>query len=524
MQLDCLIKNATVFDGNSIDEQRLDVGISGERIAYVGDGLSSSSGKEIVEAHGLYLCPGFIDTHASTGLGYMLPHAGDNKLYQGVTTEIIGNCGSSTAPIGELLLPTMAALADQIGFRFSWRSLRDWLELIEAHGLPFNSGTLIGHNTLRTGICADAQTATPNEILQMGDLLEQALQDGALGLSTGLVYAPGSFAETSEIIDLATVVARYGGNYASHIRNERESLEDSIEEAIEIGRRASVPVLVSHLKAAEKPNWGKIPRVIETIEAARAQGIKITFEVYPYTAVSTKLRTFLPKESLSDGLERMVSKLKRPDWRERCIAWLESRQTDFATMVLITESVSGGRGRSIQEIAEQEKRRPAEMLVDILIRDPEAWIVYHCISEADMEAALLWPASIVCSDSWSYPVNAPDPIGDPHPRTYGAFTRFLEKYAIRNQIIPFGLAVKKISSFASDFLGLANRGRIREGNFADLTLLDPTKVKELATFEKPRQFSEGTEFVWVNGTKMIERGALLNALPGKVVKRGQHVG
>ncbi|RMI06651.1 MAG: D-aminoacylase [Calditrichaeota bacterium] len=519
MMLDYLIRKATVFDGEQIAPRQVDVGVAGDTIAHVGEPLTRSAAHRVIEAQGRFLCPGFIDTHASTGLGYMMPHAGDNKLYQGVTTEIIGNCGTSTAPIGELLVPTMERLAAQIGFTFNWRTLGEWFARVENHGLPFNSGTFVGHSTLRGGTCRDAQQVTRREIDQMIALLDQAMQEGALGLSTGLVYAPGSFATTGEIIELARVASQYGGIYVSHIRDERQDLEASIEEAIEIGRQAELPVLVSHLKAAERPNWGKIPRVIAMIEEARRRGVRITFEVYPYAAVSTKLRTFIPKAIMSNGVEGMVERLRTEEWRRRSVEWLEQRGTDYAAMVLITESLPHSRGRSIQEVAEMRQQHPAQAVVDVLLADPDAWIVYHCMAQEDVDAAVLWPHSIICSDSWSYPVNAPRQIGDPHPRTYGAFTRFLERYALREERLPFGEAIRKITALPADWLGLPRRGRIARGNFADLVLLDPARVREKATFDNPRRFSEGTEYVWVNGTLMLEQGELQEHLPGRILRR-----
>ena len=521
--LDYLITGATIYDGVSVEPKQGVVGIRGETIAYVGPSPGASAAERVIDAAGCYLCPGFIDTHASTGLGYRFPHAGDNKLFQGVTTEIIGNCGTSTGPVGERLVPTMQRLADEIGFVFDWRTLGEWFGHVEAYGLPFNIGTFVGHSTLRGGVCTDVQQVARREIEAMGALLDQAMRDGALGLSTGLVYAPGSFAETAEIIDLATVAARHGGIYVSHIRDERQDLEASIDEAIEIGRRAGLPVLVSHLKAAERPNWGKIPGVIDRIEAARTDGVAITFEVYPYTAASTKLRTFIPKATLSDGVGGMVEKLRAEAWRQQSIRWLHKRGTDFDAMVLITESVPGARGRSIQHVAQVRNQDPASMVVDILLQDPDAWIIYHCMAEDDMDAAILWNDSIIGSDSWSYPVNAPRQIGHPHPRTYGAFTRFLERYALAQPRIPFGHAVRKITSYPARWLKLPRRGCIAEGYFADLVVLDPANVREKATFADPRQFSEGTEYVWVNGTLMLEQGRLADEKPGRVVRLGKSV-
>ena len=473
---------------------------------------------------GVFLCPGFIDTHASTGLGYMLPKAGDNKLFQGVTTEIIGNCGTSSGPIGPLLVDTMFELAESIGFEFTWRSLGDWFEQVESYGLPFNIGTFVGHSTLRAGLVKDHQQVKETDIDAMCQLLEEACGSGALGVSTGLVYAPGSFADTAEIIRLAKVAARHGGIYVSHIRDERQDLEASIEETLRIGHDARLPILVSHLKAAEKPNWGKIPRVIEMIEAARREGLTINFEVYPYTAVSTKLRTFIPKATLADGVRGMVERLKNETWRRQSMDWLVRRGTDFSAMMLIGESLPGVRGRDIADVAREHGKEPAAMVVDLLLADPDAWIVYHCISEDDMDAAVLWPDAIVCSDSWSHPINAPKQFGDPHPRTFGAFTRFLERYALQQQRLPFGEAVRKITSLPAEWLRLTDRGRIAQGVFADLVLLRPEEVKEKATFTEPRQYSEGTDKVWVNGTLMLDQGEVLRRMPGHVIRRPTVVG
>jgi N-acyl-D-amino-acid deacylase len=413
----------------------------------------------------------------------------------------------------------MQKLATQIGFDFNWRTLAQWFAQIEDYGLPLNMGTLVGHNALRAGACEDAEAITPAELDQICGALQQALADGALGMSTGLVYTPGSFADTGEIIELAKAVAKVDGCYVSHIRNERENLQDAIDEAIEIGRQAGVRVLVSHLKAAEKPNWGKLPKVIETIESARENGVRITFEVYPYTAVSTKLSTFIPKDALNEGPARLPKKLKTPEWRKRCVEWLAFRKTDYEAMILITESLPGARAKTIKEVAARRGLSPADAVVDVLISDPDAWIVYHCISESDMDTAILWPNSIVCSDSWSYPVNAPNRIGDPHPRTFGAFSRFLERYVFKTQRITFGQAVCKISSCAADWLGINHRGRIAPGCYGDVLLLDPKNVAEKATFKNPRQFSAGTDYLWVNGTMMIRRRELLEHLPGKVIRR-----
>ncbi len=518
MKLDVHIAGATVFDGVREEARRLDVGFRGEQIAYVGEPLHGPAAECRIDGRGLFLTPGFIDTHASTGLGYRLPNAADHKLFQGVTTEITGNCGTSTAPVGPLLETTMERLAGEIGFTFDWRGFGEWLSLVEEHGLQFNVGSLVGHATLRAGVVRDARQVSAEEIGEMAALLDQAAAEGGLGLSTGLVYAPGSFASTEELIELARIVARHGGIYASHIRDEREDLEKSIDEAIRIGHEAALPILVSHLKAAERPNWGKIPGILERLEAARAAGCEINFEVYPYAAVSTKLRTFIPKVMMAGGVRGMVKRLRSEDGRRHTVDHLLSRGTDFSAMRLITESLPGSRGASIEEVASTRGLPAAEIAVDLLLADPDAWIVYHCISEQDLDAAVLWPDSIVCSDSWSHPVNAPHQFGDPHPRTYGAFTRFLERWALTGRLA-FGHAVRKITSLPARWLGLERRGCIAEGFYADLVLLDPSRLRERATYQQPRQMSEGTVRVWVNGTPVLEDGEILPVMPGRALRR-----
>ena len=518
MKLDVLIEGADVYDGLGGEPRKVAVGIAGDRIAFVGEKPANVDAAEVVDGSGRMLCPGFIDTHASTGLGYMLPKAGDNKLFQGVTTEISGNCGTSSGPIGPLLVSTMEKLAEEIGFDFTWRDIGTWLGQVEEYGLPFNIGTYIGHSTLRAGRVKDHQQVEDADIRVMVADLDQACAEGGLGLSTGLVYAPGSFATTGEIIELAKAAKARGGIYVSHIRDERQDLEESVEEAIEIGRVADLPVLISHLKAAEKPNWGKLPGVIEQVEAARAEGAPLNFEVYPYTAVSTKLRTFIPKKSLQEGVAGMVRWLGTEEGRGESEHFLVNRGTDFAAMILIGESIPGARNTSIAELASRHGRTPQAMAVDLLLADPDAWIVYHCLDEADLDVAVAWHSAVICSDSWSHPVNAPNQFGDPHPRTFGAFTRFLELWPLAGRM-EMGEAIRRITSLPADTLGLPEIGRIAEGAMADLVLLDPDRVRELATFENPRQLSEGTDSVWVSGVRMLHEGTIADAMPGRVIRR-----
>ena len=520
MILDTLITGAEVYDGQHTEPQRVSVGIVGRHIAWVGEAPVGHAARQTVHAPGTVLCPGFIDAHASTGLGYMLPNAADHKLYQGVTTEVIGNCGTSNAPIGPHLLAAAEREASGIGAPLRWRGMGEWLDQLDAHGLPINVATHIGHSTLRasTGAWQTMLSSTQQE--ELVALLSEGMVAGALGMSTGLIYPPGSLSTTGELIALAKIVSAVGGVYVSHIRDERHGLEDAIEEALTIGRQAGLPTIISHLKAAERANWGKIPGVLARLERERASGQAVTVTAYPYTAVSTRLRAFLPTAILQDGVSGMGVRLKTPEGRAAAITHLQARGTDFAALTLITESLPGGQGRSISILAQHRREAPADTAIAVLLSDPEAWIVYHCIDEADMDAALLWPDAIVCSDSWSYPVNAANPVGNPHPRTYGAFTEFLEKYALSRPRLSLGAAVRKMTSLPADWLGLPDRGRIALGAAADLVLLTPDRVHACATYNNPRQFSEGTEQVWVNGVAMLdEEGHIRPMLPGTTLRR-----
>ena len=517
--LDTLICDAEVYDGDGGDPKKCSVGIQKGKIAYVGDRLGANAAKETLSGEGCWLSPGFIDSHASTGLGYLMDHAADHKLYQGVTLELIGNCGTSTAPVGPELVATMERLSDQIGFPFSWQHLGAYFEHVEQFGLPINLATLVGHSTLRGGRLKDWKSCSDIELQSMKSDLNRAMTEGSFGLSSGLIYPPGCYAETSELIELGKIVANHGGFYASHIRDERDKLEDAVNEALEIGRGAGIPVLVSHLKAADKPNWGKIPHILDSIENFRRRhDMKVIVDVYPYTAVSTKLRAFLPKELLVDGIDAVSEKLANPQWRQRASQWLRERNTDLENMIVISEDIAGTTGLSVADIAAKWGQSAEETACELVRRIPETWIVYHCISQADMDKAILWPDAIVCSDSWSYPVNAKTKIGNPHPRTFGAFSRFLDQYVFERPLLSYGDAVRKVTSQPADFMGITDRGRIRVGYHADMLLMDPKQFADNATYQEPKRFSDGVRQLWINGKLTLSQGEIVNDKAGRAIR------
>ncbi len=400
--LDILITNATIYNGKNELPTISNVGIKNGKIECITNDLSHIETKETIDATGLFLSPGFIDPHASTGFGYFFPRAADHKLYQGITTEIFGNCGTSPAPIGKHLVPTMQQLSNEIGFSFSWRSTTEYFEAIQDK-LQFNIATLVGHSTLRGGVLEDWNKVSDTELEQMKTDLAQAMDEGALGMSTGLIYAPGCFAELNELIALTKVVKSKGGVYASHIRNERDKIEEAVEEALTIGRAAEIDVLVSHLKAAEQRNWGKIPKILETIEDYNAQNEhRAVVDVYPYTAVSTKLRAFIPKYILKDGIAAVANKVQQPSVIADIAAHIRQQGFDLSQMLIISNDFPDFFGKNVAEIAALIGKTTAETIAHLLAKSTEMWIVYHCIHPNDMDAAILWQEAMICTDSWSY--------------------------------------------------------------------------------------------------------------------------
>ncbi len=518
--LDFYITNASICTGRKEKARIGNVGIKDQKIAcihYQDEEFNNPSAKKTLDAEGLLLTPGFIDPHASTGFGYFFPKAADHKLFQGITTEIFGNCGTSPAPIGQHLDKTMNRLSKDIGFPFEWRTMVEYFDKIRGN-LQFNIATLVGHSTLRAGNMDDWHNLTADQMEAMEKELAEAMDHGALGLSTGLIYAPGCFAEMDEIVDLVKIVAKKGGVYASHIRNERDKVEEAVEEALTIGKKANIRVLISHIKAAEKQNWGKIPKVLKQIENFNANSeLQAACDVYPYTAVSTKLRAFIPKYFLQDGIAAVSEKMKAPDAVQVIADWIEQKDYDLSKMLVISDDLKLFYNKTIAEIAKEQAISEAEAIATLLKESTEVWVVYHCIDRADIDAAVMWPNAMICTDSWSYPINAPKTIGQPHPRSYGAFTEYLERYVINEKMLSWEEAIHKITYLPAEFFQLKNRGLIEEGYFADLVLLDPKSVKANATYLAPRQLSSGVNHLWVNGVHLIQDGNMQEFTPGEIL-------
>jgi N-acyl-D-amino-acid deacylase len=507
-----------IYDGSGTVPYEGFVGISNDKISAIGRSTDWPEATNTVDAQGLYLTPGFIDTHASTGFGFFFPHAADHKLYQGITTEIFGNCGTSPAPIGPNLRSTMERLAGDLGFDFNWTSLAEYYDRLESIGLQFNIATLTGHSTLRGGILSDWHTVSAAELESMRDLMRASMLDGSLGLSTGLIYAPGCFAGTNEIIDLAKVATEYGGVYASHMRDERDELEQAVEETLEIGEKAGINVLISHLKAAEKQNYGKLKTVLKRLEEYnRSHDVQAKIDIYPYTAVSTKVRAFIPKKLLEHGIENLPQQLATIDAVDMIADHIIEKDYDLRQMMIISNEFPDWEGKTVQQIADVANWSQARTLVEILTKNPEMWMVYHCIDEADIDYAITWPDAMICTDSWSHPINAPKNIGVPHPRSYGAFTQFIQDYVKKKKMLSFEEAVRKMTKMPARYFNIEGRGEILEGNYADLVLFDFKQIKARATYTNPCVLSSGVQHLWVNGQPVIEDGEINESQSGVII-------
>lgn len=517
--LDYIITNAKVCTGLLEDGRVRNIGIIGDRIKVLDQSVKLPQARHVIDGQGMILAPGFIDPHASTGFGYFFPKAADHKLHQGITTEIFGNCGTSPAPIGPHLINTMNRLSEEIGFPYDWTTMEEYFERIEDK-LQFNIATLIGHSTLRAGNMEDWKTLTSEQQKNMNIALEKAMDEGGIGFSTGLIYAPGCFAEMEEIIELAKITANKGGVYASHIRDERNGIEEAVTEALTISEKANIRTLISHLKAAEQQNWGKIPKILKQIEDFNQNhpDLQAAVDVYPYTAISTKLRAFIPKYILKGGIENIPQKLKEPQVLKDIADWIIERDYDLSQMMIISDEFEEYFGKNVDEIAREQNISDADAIAQILSKSTESWIVYHCISQDDIDAAILWPKAMICTDSWSYPVNAPESIGQPHPRSYGAFTTYLERYVKNLRALSWEEAIHKITYLPAQFFRLKDRGQIAEGYLADLVLIDPDTLKANASYTKPRSLSDGVKYLWVNGKLVIDNGTVKEVNPGRILK------
>ena len=480
--LDLKITGGQVIDGTGAPARRADVGVTGDRVTTVGDLAAEPAGRTI-DAAGRTVTPGFIDMHSHSDWRLWGNRRAESKIRQGVTTEVVGNCGFSPAPVSDEYRSEMQGFALYVppGMDFSWNSVGDYLARYESDGVALNVAQLIGHGTLRLAAMGFARRPpTAREQAHMERMMDEAMADGAYGLATGLIYAPGSYAATEEIIGIARRAAGGRGFYASHIRGEGATLLDAVAEAIRVGREGGLPAQVSHVKAAGRPNWGRVADALALIDAARAQGQDVMGDVYPYTASSTTLRTLLPDWVLEGGIDAMLKRLADGPTRDRIRRDLTGggetllRGLDWSDiMVAYSPSRPDAQGRRIAEIAAARGQDPLDAAIELIVAEQgKGYMILFQLDEADLRRALVHEHVMIGSDGSSLAAEGPLAVGKPHPRSYGTFPRVLGRYARDERVLSLESAVWKMTGLPARRLGLADRGVLAPGAKADVVVFD----------------------------------------------------
>lgn len=519
MKANILIKNGMVMDGSGKAGEVRPVAIKGDKLYLPQPGEAVQAG-EVVDAQGLVVAPGFIDIHSHTTLNGLVRSRGGSKLSQGITTEITGNCGAFPAPYTPENLDAAPSLQDM---DWSLPGYRRYLQQFRTTPISHNLGFLIGHGSVRAAVMGyEDRKPTAAELDRMKEYVAEGMKHGALGLSTGLGYPPGIFAEIEELVELYKVVAQYGGIHATHMREEGDELLQSIDEAIEISRRSGAPLQVSHLKAVGKPNWGKVITAMEKLEAARKEGMDVNYDFYPYTACSTGLSSQLPNWVHEGGWTKAAERLQGPATRARILAEVIDKLEDAVGWhnFLITSLSEKNRhleAKNLAEIAEIRGQHPAEAMLDLLLEEQgDIDMIKFSMSEEDVRAVAVGELSMVGTDGSALALDDPH-NRKPHPRAYGSFPRVLRLFWREQKLFTLEALIRKMTAVPARKLRLDRRGLIADGYFADLVLFDPETIGDTATYANPHQLAAGIHSVYVNGALAYEGGRFLDPKRGVMV-------
>lgn len=533
MTYDILIQHGTVIDGTGQPRYQADVGVQGGRIAAVGD-LSQATAARVIDATGLVVAPGFIDMHTHSDVTLLDDPGGESMAHQGVTTQVTGNCSFSPFPSGEggirdfqrrmgSLLPSR--------IQWQWTDLDGWATFMEQQGVSLNVAPLVGHSALRVAAGAvDDWPPASFEMKTMQRLAAEAVEQGAFGLSTGLTLPPSSYATTDEIVELVKAIAPYpGAFYATHARVWAGWHVKAIQEAVEVGQRAGVPVQYSHIAIIDKRAYGSGEEMVHVIEAARAQGLDATMDAYPYTAAGTPLSQLVPEWIQAGGIPAMLERLRDPAQRAKARAdtakgWFGGMPWEWDRLVIAQVRREENKplvGRSVAEIAQLRQADPADTLL-ALIDEEDNYVaaVMHNRIESDARFFLSHPLVMIGSDGRAVSPHGLYGSARPHPRFYGTYPRVLGRYVRDESVMSLEAAIFKMTAFPATRLGLRERGRVAEGLAADLALFDPATVADRATFEDPQQYPIGIPYVLVSGVPIVDGGVHTGARPGRVLRRG----
>jgi len=571
MKVDLLIENSLVFDGTSSEPFKADVGISGDKIIFVNkesEGRSQKSrvkAEKVIDAKGLSVAPGFIDTHSHSEITLLADPRAEGKICQGITTEINGNCGLSAAPLYDEALTQREEDLKELGIRERWSTFEEYFHILEKREMAINFATLVGHGNIRASVKGYTdQELTKSDMKKMRGLLRESVIKGAIGLSTGLIYPPGVYSKTEELIELCKVLsqsynlpmpsldpslslpdgrqAQAGpltkegikkgvggfGIYTTHMRNEGDKLIESIKETIRIGKKAGIRVHISHIKTSGEENWHKIEDAISLMEVSRIKGVLLTCDRYPYTASSTDLDVILPSWTYSGGREEEIKRLRNPRlieiiknqilekqslrnyWKKIYISFVSSKKNKWME------------GRSLYDIACAKGKTPVDTLFAILIEEKlKVTAIFSSLHEGNLRKFLSLPYCMIGTDSSARCFSGRTCKGKPHPRGFGSFPRFLGKYVRKEGLMSISEGINKITQLPAKTFGIHKRGIIRKGAFADIVIFDHKKIIDRATFEVPFLRPEGIYYVLVNGFPVMWEGELTGKRPGRILKHGR---
>ncbi len=529
-EYDILIDSATIYDGLGLEPYIGQIGIQSDTIAAIGD-LSFATGKQIINAKNMAVSPGFINMLSWASETLMHDGKAQSDIYQGVTLEVMGE-GWSMGPLNENMKASMRAGMDDHPYPISWTSLGEYLEALEKNGVSVNVASFVGAATIRIyELGYENRSPSPEELVRMEALVDQAMQEGAMGVASALIYAPGNYANTEELIALCKIASSYGGMYATHMRSEGNAIFNALDETFRIANEAGIDTEIYHLKVAGKQNWAKLDRIKYLIDSANSAGLKITTDMYNYTAGATGLDAAMPPWCQEGGYTQWKNRISDPITRKKILAEMEIDAQDWENLYkscgpdgMITVSFRNKDlrkyiGMTISEISKERGVSPAETLLDLVIEDgSRVGTVYFLMSEENITQKITFPFMSFCSDAGAL---APEGLfleSNPHPRAYGSFARLLSKYVREEKVITLPEAIRKMTSLPAENLKLKNRGRLAPGYFADIVIFDPDSIADHATYSKPHQLASGVHYVLVNGQFVLADGKHTGATPGRVVR------
>lgn len=529
---DIIITNGTVVDGTGAPGFTADVGIAADRITYIGPSMNTSADR-VIEADGLVVAPGFIDMMGQSEYHLLIDPRGMSKIIQGITTEITGE-GTSVAPMYGSAADKPREWLRTFGIEIDWVTFPEYFSRLERQGIGVNLGTYVGAGQLRACVVGlGDRPPTEVELAKMRWIAGEAMKDGAFGLSSALQYVPGSYASTEELIELARAVVPFGGIYATHQRSEGDRLDESLDEVFTIARQAQIPIEIFHLKTAYRPNWGKMPAILDSIAAARAQGLDITADVYPYTAASTGLANCLPPWARAGGISAMLDRLRDEPTRSRIKKEINASEPGWENLFIGAGGADGVQisaignvalnhwlGKRLSVAAAEYAHDALDTLFDILLQDNgQTDAIYFTMDEHDVRLAAVSPLTSFCTDSSARATDGPLSNAIGHPRGWGAFPRVLAQYVREQRILTLEAAIHKMTGKPATRLSLNQRGLLRTGYFADLVLFDPETVQDRATYEESRQYPDGIPYVIVNGQIVVDQGRHTGRLAGRPLRK-----